>query len=147
VSIDRLDSFNLEAPRDLGRDLSPSVMPPAGPKPGVDNICGDDIECFRPLLWSIVGTPGDPMGSTFKDNLLAAPVLRLSRLGFFRPVNVGGFINDGDEGSEVRNDSALGFRFNARLLGFLAFRGDGDVIGLSSLNGDLIGVVSTIFKL
>ena len=146
VSIDKLDSLSLEAPSGLGRILSPNVIPPAGPNPGVDNICGDDIECFRPLLCNIVGTPGDPMGSTFKVNLLAAPVFRLSKLGFFRPVSVCGLINDGDDGSEVWNDSKLGFKFNARLLGFLGFRGDGDVIGLSSLNGNLIGLVSTIFR-
>jgi hypothetical protein len=147
VSIAKLDSFSLEAPNGLGRFLSPSVIPPVGPNPGVDNIWGDDIECFRPLLCNIVGIPGDPMGSVLRDNLLAAPVFRLNRLGFLRPVNVGGFMKDGDEGSEVWNVSTLGFRFNARLLGFLGFRGDGDVIGLSSVSGSLIGFVSTIFRL
>ena len=101
VSIAKLDSFSLEAPNGLGRFLSPSVIPPAGPNPGVDRIWGDDIECFRPLLCNIVGIPGDPMGSVLRDNLLAAPVFKLNRLGFLRPVNVGGFMKDGDEGSEV----------------------------------------------
>jgi hypothetical protein len=101
VSIAKLDSFNLEAPNGLGRDLSPRVIPPAGPKPGVDNIWGDDIECFSPLLCNIVGTPDDPMDSVFKDNLFAAPVFRLNKLGFLRPVNVGGFMKEGDEGSDV----------------------------------------------
>ena len=147
VFITKFDSFSREAPNGLGAVLSPSVIPPAGPNPGVDNIWGDDIECFKPLLCNIVGIPGDPMDSIFKEGLLAAPVFKLSKLGFLRPVNVGGFMKDGDEGSEVWNVSTLEFRFNARLLGFLGFRGDGDVIGLSSLSGSRIGFASTIFRL
>ncbi len=38
-------------------------------------------------------------------------------------------------------------RFNARLLGFLALLGDGDVMGRSSLSGNREIFVSTIFKL
>jgi hypothetical protein len=93
----RFDSLNLEEPRGF---LSPNVMPPLGPKLGVDNICGVEIECFKLLLCSIVGIPGDPNGSRAKEELLAAPVFKLSRLGFRLPFNVGGFINDGEEGSE-----------------------------------------------
>jgi len=139
-----LDSFILEMPDSLGRALSPSVIPPLGPKLGVDNIWGVDIECFRPLLCNIVGIPGDATGSVLRDNLLAEPVFRLSKLGFLLPAKVGGFINDG---SEVWNVSTLGERFNARLLGFLNLRGDGEVIGRSLLIGILMGVGSTIFRL
>ena len=59
----------------------------------------------------------------------AAPVLRLSRLGFRLPVSVGGLMKDGDDGSEVCNVSILGLRFRARLLRFFVFRGEGEVIG------------------
>jgi hypothetical protein len=93
----RFDSLNLEDPSGF---LSPNVIPPLGPKLGVDNICGDEIECFRLLRCSIVGIPGDPTGSTERERLLAAPVFKLSRLGFRLPLSVGGFINDGDEGSD-----------------------------------------------
>jgi hypothetical protein len=96
VFIVRFDSLNLEP---IGF-LSPNVMPPVGPKLGVDNICGDEMECFKLLRCSIVGIPGDPTGSKARDRLLAAPVFKLSRLGFRLPLSVGGFIKDGDEGSD-----------------------------------------------
>lgn len=100
----RFDSFNLEVPTNLGGFLSPSVMPPLGPKPGVISMCGVEIECFKLLRCSIVGTEGEPRGdpsvSIERGCLFAAPVFRLSRLGFRRAFNGGGLINEGDEGSE-----------------------------------------------
>jgi hypothetical protein len=81
-----------------------------------------------------------------RDALFAAPVFRLSKLGFLRPFKVGGLINDGDEGSDEFRDSTLELRLSARLFGFLGFRGEGDVIGRSSLSGNRIGVVSTTFR-
>jgi len=42
--------------------------------------------------------------------------------------------------------STFGFRFSARLLGFFGFRGDGDVIGRSSLRGNRGGLPLTIFR-
>jgi hypothetical protein len=139
----RLDSLNLEGPRAF---LSPNVMPPLGPKLGVDNICGDEIECFKLLRCSIVGIPGDANGSMAGGRLLAAPVFKLSRLGFRLPFSVGGFINDGEEGSEVWKLSILEFKFRARLLGFFGLRGDGEVIGRSSFRGKQALLLS-IFKL
>lgn len=124
----RVDSLNLEGPS--GSFLSPKVIPPLGPKLGVDSIWGDEIECFNPLLCSIVGIPGDPGGSRFREMPLAAPVFRLSRLGFRLPVSVGGLMNDGDDGSDVCNVSILGLRLRARLLRFFVFLGEGEVIGL-----------------
>jgi hypothetical protein len=91
--------------------------------------------------------PGVPTVSTARDCLFAAPVLRLSKLGFLLPFNAGGLMNEGDEGSDVSKASTLELRLRARLLGFLAFRGDGDVIGRSSLRGSRMGLVSAIFKL
>lgn len=98
VFIPRLDSLNLELPSGF---LSPSVIPPLGPKLGVINICGVEIECFKLLRCSIDGMLGEPNGSTARERLFAAPVFRLSRLGFRLPFSVGGFINDGDDGSDV----------------------------------------------
>lgn len=98
VLVDKLRSLNLEDPSGF---LSPSVMPPAGPKLGVARICGDDIECLSPRRCSIVGTDGDASGSVDNANLLAAPVLRLRRLGFFLAFNGGGLIKDGEAGSEA----------------------------------------------
>lgn len=72
-------------------------------------------------------------------------MLRLSKLGFLLPFSAGGLINEGDGGSDD-NASTLEFKFNARLLGFLNFRGEGDVIGRSSLSGSRIGLGSTIFR-
>ena len=129
VFVDKLRSLNLEGPSGFGL---PNVIPPDGPSPGVARICGEDIECFKPLLCSIVGTEGDASGSS--ENLFAGPVLRLSKLGFFLALRGGGLINEGDEGSDVCCGSELGLselRFKARLLGFLNFLGDGEVIGLS----------------
>jgi len=77
----------------------------------------------------MVEIPGDPGGSKFKVMPLAAPVLRLSRLGFLLPVSVGGLMNDGDDGSDVCNVSVLGFRLSARLLRFLVLLGEGEVMG------------------
>jgi hypothetical protein len=94
----RLRSLNREGPSGF---LSPSVIPPLGPNPGVDRICGDEIECFKLLRCNIVGTPGESNGSTDNESLFAAPVFRLSKLGFFRAFKGGGFINDGDEGSDA----------------------------------------------
>jgi len=127
VFIARFDSLNLEGPS--GSFLSPKVIPPLGPKLGVESIWGEEIECFSPRLCNIVGTPGDPGGSRFKEIPFAAPVLRLSRLGFRLPVSVGGLMKDGDDGSEVCNVSMLGLRLRARLLRFFVFLGEGEVIG------------------
>lgn len=129
VLVDKLKSLNLEGPRGFG---FPSVIPPDGPSPGVARIWGEDMECFKPLLCSIVGTDGDASGS--KDSFLSGPVLRLSKLGFFLALSGGGFINEGDEGSEVCCGSELGWsglRLSARLFGFLNFLGEGEVMGLS----------------
>jgi hypothetical protein len=143
----KLDSLRREIPMSRGGFLSPNVIPPPGPNPGVVNICGDDIECFKPLRWSIVENPGDATLSTAKACLFAAPVLRLSKLGFLLPFSAGGLMKDGDEGSDVSSASTLELRLRARLLGFLALRGDGDVMGRSSFSGNRMGLVSTIFKL
>lgn len=93
------------------------------------------MECFNPLLWSIDGILGDARPPPSKDCVLAAPVFRLRRLGFFLPWSVGGLMNDGDEGSDDSEPSTLVLRFKARLFGFLALRGPGDVMGRSSLIG------------
>lgn len=136
--------MNLELPRGF---LSPNVIPPLGPKLGVINICGDEIECFKLLRCSIDGILGDSDGPTASERLFAAPVFKLSRLGFRRPFSVGGFINDGDDGSDVSNESTtLEFKLRARLFGFFAFRGEGDVIGRSSFTGNRGGLISTIFE-
>ena len=145
VFIARLDSLNLDGP--IGPILSPKFIPPLGPKLGVDKICGDEIECFSPLLCSMFGTDGDASGSKDREFVLAAPVFRLRRLGLRLPLRVGGFMNDGDEGSEVWKESRFEFKFSARLLGFFDLRGEGDVIGRSPLIAILEGFVSTIFKL
>jgi len=105
------------------------------------------MECFKPLRCSIVDIPGEAMPSTPRDCEFAAPVFKLSRLGFLLPFSVGGFINEGDEGSEDWNGSTLALRFKARLLGFLNFRGEGDVIGRSSLIGTRIELLSAIPRL
>lgn len=94
----------------------------------------------------MVGTDGEPGASTFSEMLFAAPVFKLNKLGFRLPFNVGGLIKDGDAGSEPCKLSTLEFKFNARLFGFLAFRGDGDVIGRSSLKGNRKGFVSAILR-
>lgn len=94
-----------------------------------------------------MGTPGDARGSKVRDCLFAAPVFRLSKLGFLLPFNAGGLINDGDEGSEVWRPSTLELRLRARLFGFFGFRGEGDVMGRSSFRGNRMGVVSTILRL
>lgn len=119
----KLDSFNRDAPTSLGGFLSPNVMPPPGPKPGVINICGDEIECFKLRLCSMVGTVGDASDPRPKGCWFAAPVFKLSRLGRFLPVRVGGLMKEGEEGSEAWNPSTLELRLRARLLGFLGFRG------------------------
>lgn len=93
------------------------------------------MECFNPLRWSIDGIPGEARPPTSKDCVLAAPVFKLSKLGFFLALKVGGLINDGDEGSDDSDPSTLVLRFSARLFGFLALRGPGDVMGRSSLIG------------
>jgi len=125
-------------------------MPPAGPKPGVDKIWGDEIECFKPLRCNIVGTPGEARGARDRVCLLAAPVFRLSKLGFLLPFSAGGaggLMNEGDEGSEVCRASTLELRLRARLFGFFGFRGEGDVMGRSLSKGNRMGVVSTILRL
>jgi hypothetical protein len=105
------------------------------------------MECFKALRCSIVGTPGDPSVSIDRVGLFAAPVFRLSKLGLFLPFNVGGSIKEGDESSEDANPPILESRLRARLLGFLGFRGAGDVIGRSLLSGNRTGFVSAIFRL
>jgi hypothetical protein len=146
VLVDKLRSRNLEGPG----FLSPRVRPPAGPKLGVARICGDDIECLRPRRCNIVGTEGDASGSTESANLLAAPVFKLNKLGFFLAFSGGGLIKDGDAGSDAWNVSGTGvdtgLRFKARLLRFLNRRGEGEVIGRSSLSGGRIKLFSFIFN-
>jgi hypothetical protein len=95
----------------------------------------------------MVDIPGEPSGSNDNVSPFAAPVLRLNKLGFLLPFKAGGFINEGDVGSEAWKASTLGLRLRARLLGFLNFRGEGEVIGRSSFNGNRGGLVSTIFRL
>lgn len=95
----RFDSLNLEGPK--GSFLSPKVIPPLGPKLGVESICGDEIECFKPRRCNMLGTEGEPSGFTFSERLFAAPVFKLNRLGFRLPFSAGGFIKDGDEGSDA----------------------------------------------
>lgn len=73
-------------------------------------------------------------------------MFKLNKLGFLLPFNVGGFINDGDEGSDDWNESTLEFKFKARLFRFFVFLGPGDVIGRSSLSVNRDGVVSIIFR-
>jgi len=144
VLVDRLKSLNLEEPSGF---FSPNVMPPAGPELGVARICGDDIECLRPRRCSIVGTDGDASGSVNSANLLAAPVFRLRRLGFFLAFSGAGLMNDGEAGSEALKVSGTGtdtgLRFNAKLLRFLNRRGEGDVMGRSSLSGGRIRLFSS----
>jgi hypothetical protein len=96
VFIARLDSLNLDGPKAF---LSPNVIPPLGPKLGVESICGDDIECFKPLRCNIVDIPGDPIDSTDRSEF-AAPVFKLKRLGFLLAFKGGGFINEGEHGSD-----------------------------------------------
>ena len=98
VLVDKLRSLNLDGPSGFG---FPNVIPPDGPCPGVARIWGDDIECFKPLRCNIVGTEGEASGSIDSASLLTGPVLRLSKLGFFRAFSGGGFMKEGDEGSEV----------------------------------------------
>jgi hypothetical protein len=141
------DSLSRDAPTNRGGFLSAKVMPPLGPKPGVINICGVEIECFKLLRCSMVGTLGDPRLPNDRGCWFAAPVFRLNKLGFFLAFNAGGLIKEGDEGSEDWNPSTLELRLRARLLGFLGFRGWGDVIGRSSLRGGRMGSASTTFRL
>ncbi len=91
------------------------------------------------------GIPGVPGGGESAREL-AAPVLRLSRLGFFLAFRAGGLMNDGEDGSEVWNASMVGLRLRAKLLIFLGFLGPGDVMGRSSCSsrGE---VASAIFRL
>ena len=107
------------------------------------------MECFRPLRCSMDGggIPGDARPPIATGGWFAAPVFRLSKLGFRRPFSGGGLINDGDEGSEVWKVSAPVLRLSAKLFRFLVLRGPGDVIGLSSLSCNRMGAVSAIFKL
>jgi hypothetical protein len=121
-------------------------MPPVGPNPGVDNICGDETECFKLLRSNIDGSLGDAIGSPKIGTLLAAPVFRLSKLGFFLGGFAGGLIKEGEDGSDVWNAPLLELRLRARAFGFFGFRGDGDVMGRLSFSGNG-RVVSTIFKL
>lgn len=79
---------------------SPNVIPPAGPKPGVDDICGEEMECLRLLRCNILGMPGEARGSRVSGLRFAALVFKLSRLGFFRPFRAGGLIKEGDVGAE-----------------------------------------------
>ena len=99
----KFELFNRGSPRNRDGFLSPKDIPPAGPNPGVVNICGDEIECFRPLLCSMDrgGIPGDARPPIAAGCGFAAPVFKLSRLGFRLPFSGGGLINDGEEGSEV----------------------------------------------
>lgn len=124
----------------------PNVIPPLGPKAGVNNICGDETECFKLLLCNIEGNLGEANGSPKIGTLFAAPVLRLSKLGFFLGGFAGGLINEGEEGSDAWKAPLLELRLRARAFGFFGFRGDGDVMGRLSLSGKWT-VVSTIFKL
>lgn len=142
----RFDSLSRDAPTTRGGFLSPNVMPPPGPKPGVINIWGVEIECFKLLRCSMVGTLGELSIPNDRGCWFAAPVFRLSKLGFFLPFNVGGLMKEGDEGSEDWNPSTLELRLSARLLGFLGFRGWGEVIGRSSLSGSRMGSLSTTFR-
>lgn len=65
---------------------------------------------------------------------LAVEVLRLRILGFFLAFKAGGLIKEGEDGSDV-NVSKVGRRLSARLLGFLGFLGEGEVIGRSTVSG------------
>jgi hypothetical protein len=72
-------------------------------------------------------------------------VLRLRILGFLLAFEGGGLIKEGEDGSEV-NVSRVGRRLSARLLGFLGFLGEGEVIGRSTVScGGLSN--SPIFRL
>lgn len=108
------------------------------------------MECFKPLRCNIEDKPGNPgEARPFVETAseLAAPVLRLSKLGFLRPASGGGLINEGDDGSDAPEFSGLVLRLSARLFRFLNLRGPGDVMGLPSFRGKRIKGVSVIFKL
>lgn len=95
--------------------------------------------------------PGDPGTSRANEFPFAAPVLRVRRLAFLLPFSVfiGGLMNDGDgeDGADNWNASVLGVRFNAKLLGFLALRGDGEVMGRSWFRGTRIVLLSSMLRL
>lgn len=135
VFVAMLDSLILDGPRPFRSP--PNVIPPLGPNPGVMSICGDETECFKPLLCSIDGNLGDARPSP--KFAFVALVFKLNRLGFFRGFNGGGLMKEGEDGSEAWKFSAVGFRLprlRARLFGFLNFLGEGDVIGRPLSVGD-----------
>jgi hypothetical protein len=86
------------------------VIPPTGPRPAdfrLDSMCGDDVECLSARLCSIGGRPGESGISRVVFVMRSLElVLRLSWLGFRFMAGIVGRMNDGDEGSDTRDDAA-----------------------------------------
>lgn len=79
-----------------------NVMPPTGPKLDdlrEESICGDDVECFSARRCKIGGRLGDCGISSVDLSKSALFVLRLNWLGLRFIDNIGGLINDGEDGS------------------------------------------------
>lgn len=63
------------------------------------------MECFSALRCSIGGIAGDDgTSSVVRVRRSDVLVLRLSWLGFLFMAGIFGFMNDGDDGSETRDD-------------------------------------------
>lgn len=95
-----------DSPDSFLSNILGSLIPPTGPNAAdfiLENIWGEEVECFKARRCKIGGIPGEggtSMAGLCKSWLL---VFRLSILGLRFMAGIWGLIKaDGDEGSETR---------------------------------------------
>lgn len=126
---------NDDSPDSLRSKTVGNVIPPLGPNVAdlsEDNMCGEDVECFRARLCARAGTEG-----LCGTSMVVRParslefVFRLRLLGFLFMAGIFGLIKDGEDGSdgcvEEADEAAKGGCMESPFM----FRrlGAGDVIG------------------
>src|SRR6266566_561719 len=95
---------NSDKPDSLRSSTVGMDMPPAGPNVADfndDSMCGEDVECFKALLWSIGGNAGDcGASSVVALTRSVGLVFRLNWLGFRFMAGIVGLIKEGEEVSK-----------------------------------------------